>query len=470
MLESWLEDELASVPDIEVFATVDEMAAELTRLGAEHGDVARVRRVGTSSLGDPILGLTIDDVPDSDVPDPATAEAVVIGLPHPNEPIGGLTSLHLARRLCEDPALRARLGHRWHIVACIDPDGLRLNEGWLKGPFTRELYARQFYRPAGDEQVEWTFPFSYKEAYFDKILPETLAVLRLIDEHRPALLCSLHNSETGGAYYYLTRPEPALHPILQEIPERLGLSLDRGEPEAPWLERFADGIFEMLDIERLYDFQEAHGELRADKLGGNTSAAYARRHGTLTLVSELPYWTDDTAGDTTPTTTSYADALRTQAEGFAEIGTLMLGVLEGLKDDRLSDSPYLRASRYFAPGMPEAARETAKRAEEESSARAATVAEVASMTNILHSFRLRFPGMLLRALDGELAIGNATPAIRAQQAILARRFEEFIAAADAASPAVPIPIRSLVATQYGALVATADHLSRQRRRTPSDGS
>ena len=62
---------------------------------------------------------------------------------------------------------RDLLGHRWHVVACIDPDGLRLNEGWLAGPFTRGHYLRHFYRSAGDEQIEWTFPVDHKAAYFD---------------------------------------------------------------------------------------------------------------------------------------------------------------------------------------------------------------------------------------------------------------------------------------------------------------
>ena len=32
--------------------------------------------------------------------------------------------------------------------------------------------------------------------------------MRVLDRTQPALLGSLHNAELGGAYYYLTRPEP----------------------------------------------------------------------------------------------------------------------------------------------------------------------------------------------------------------------------------------------------------------------
>src|SRR6185312_4938905 len=277
----WLAEEIDSVPPADAFATVDELAAECARIAADHPDVARLHRAGTSAQGEPLTCLTVDG--------PAGApEALVFGLPHPNEPIGGLTALHLARRLAEDPALRARLGHTWRIVACIDPDGLRLNEGWLKGPFTREHYARHFYRQAGAEQVEWTFPLDHKGAYFDAVLPETLALMRLIDTHRPALMASLHNSELGGAYYYLSRDEPALYPTLQQIPDRLGLPLHQGEPEAPWIPRLADGVFRSLDVRDAYDHLERAG-LAETISGGNSTGSYAERHGTLTLVCELPY-------------------------------------------------------------------------------------------------------------------------------------------------------------------------------------
>lgn len=453
MLPDWLESELAAVPCIDAFCTADEMSARMEGLAAEHSYVAELRRVGTSRLGDPLTCLTIGT---------GGADALVFGLPHPNEPIGGLTALHLARRLCEDADLRRRLGHRWHIIACIDPDGLRLNEGWLKGPFTREHYARHFYRPAENEQVEWTFPIAYKQAYFDAVLPETLALMRLIDEHAPALMCSLHNSELGGVYYYLSRPQPALHGLLQQIPERLGLPLDRGEPEAPWLRRFADGIFEMLDARRDYDERESLGEDMAGRSGGNSSASYAARYGTLTLLSEVPYWMDARVGDASLTTTTYAAAIEAQAARLDELAELMTGTLSRVADEVVTDSAFLRASRYFAPSMASAARAAWQRAAEDASRRPATVAELVSVQDVTHSFRLRFAGMLLRALDGELAVGNVTAAIRRERRTLAHRYADYVAEAEASSAAEAIPIRKLVATQYAALVATASQLADRR--------
>ncbi|MFM7784888.1 MAG: hypothetical protein ACKPE6_09645 [Gammaproteobacteria bacterium] len=81
----------------------------------------------------------------------------------------------LMRRLCEDEALRTELGYTWHFIKSIDSDGMRLNEGWFKGPFTPTQYAWHFFRPAPFDQVEWTFPLDYKTLHFDTPMPETEA-------------------------------------------------------------------------------------------------------------------------------------------------------------------------------------------------------------------------------------------------------------------------------------------------------
>ena len=82
-------------------------------------------------------------------------------LPHPNEPIGATLVHFLLGELVTNEALRR--GRSWFLLPCVDPDGTRLNEGWFAGPYTVRHYARHFYRPRSEEQVEWTFPIDYKE-------------------------------------------------------------------------------------------------------------------------------------------------------------------------------------------------------------------------------------------------------------------------------------------------------------------
>lgn len=439
-------DELDSVPDFDRFATVDEVNARFTALADAHPGVATLRRVGTSRLGDPLLCLTVGDGP---------RHAIVAAGPHPNEPIGGLTVSHLAARLCADDRLRRDTGYTWHLVACLDPDGTRLNEGWFAGPFTRTHYARHFYRPAPDEQVEWTFPFAYKRVYFDRVLPETLALMRLIDDTEPAFFSTLHNAETGGVFYYLNRPVPELHAVLKDLPARYGVPLHAGEAEHPAVKSFEQAIYQAPTMEDAYDYLEANGQDPVQHISGAASDSYIKKYGTLGLTAEIPYWTDPSAADTTPTARSYRDVVGEQARGLRETHETLARILASAQDDLVTASPFLRASRAFIPLLGGMAETDAVRAGDPSSDRPATVAEVSSCRENLSSMRLRFGGILLRALEGELAIGNVTPAIRAAAGELSELHTTWCAEGE--SPARAIPIHDLVAIQYGAVLAGAAH-------------
>jgi hypothetical protein len=445
---------LERIPDYADFPTVDEMVAAVHRLHERHPEITQLRRVGSSRLGEPLHCLTIGS---------GARQALVFAMPHPNEPIGALTAVELARQLCEDAALLGSLNVAWHIVPCIDPDGTRLNEGWFKGPFTRSHYARHFYRPATEDQVEWTFPFSYKQAYFDGVLPETLALMRLIDELKPDFLCSLHNAETGGVYYYLSRPAPALYPVLHAIPEQLGLPLDRGEPEAAYAPLFAPAIFGQISRERAYDYLEQAGQDPVDGIYGESSSHYASRYGTFSLVSELPYWADDAADDETPTDEPYPEVLRRQADGEAEVVAAMREALATAGDELTLETPFLRASKCFVETLERGARLTRWRAEQPDADRPATRAEQVSSRELVHMYRTRFPGMLVRALAAQIDAGLASPRVRAAHAALEAHFESWCEQADADTPPAMLPIKKLVATQLGAIIAACHYLEHEDR-------
>lgn len=444
MLDDDLASELDTVPDFDRFAGVDEVVGELSRLADDHPSVARLRRIGTSRLGEPLLCLTVGDGPN---------DAIVVAMPHPNEPIGALTAMHLARRMCEDAALRRSSGYTWHIVGCIDPDGTRLNEAWFTGEFTPDRYGRHFFRPAGDEQTEWTFPFAYKDAYFDRVMPETLAWMRLIDDVRPAFMTSLHNSERGGVFYYVNRPESALHPVLKALPRRYGLPLHLGEPEHPSVRRLDDAIYLALNARGHYDYLERVGQRCDGQIAGASSAEYAARHGTFVIIVELPYWRDDAASDHSPAGVPYPEVVRGHAAELDELVGVLRGTLEAVLGEGMTDSPFLRATRFFVPLLAEVVESERLRAAEPGSAREATVAEVRSAKDLVHTYRLRYTGMLLRALEAEIGIGNGTPRIRARHHALEEVYGGWAAAFAADTASEPIPLRDLVAIQYGTILA-----------------
>jgi len=212
MTDPWAEL-LADLGPIERFPTVDEMHVFVAEMGAAHPDLVTVAEVGRSRGGDAIQLLSITP------PDGAGAAGavLVVGQPHPNEPIGMATIVTLCERLLSNRAALQAMGVSWHFVPCVDPDGTRLNEGWFGGPWTREHYARHFFRPASDAQVEWTFPFSTEGFSVAAPLPETLALMAAIDRVRPQVLSSLHNGEMGGAYFYAEPGADDLYPRLASL-------------------------------------------------------------------------------------------------------------------------------------------------------------------------------------------------------------------------------------------------------------
>lgn len=446
----------AEVPETDTYPGVDELLGSFRALAAAHPGLVRERRIGTSRLGEPLYCFTVGDPGGAD-DDPADGRArnfVVVGGVHPNEPVGAVTSLHLATTLCRDAGLRETFGATWHIVPCVDPDGARLNEGWFATPFDKLAYGRNFYRPAYDEQVEWTFPFAYKDVYFDRVMPETFALMRLIDETRPRFLTTLHNGELGGVYYYLNRPMPELYPTLHAIPASFGIPLDTGEPEAPHIPRLAPAVYGCIEMEDAYEYLNSVGVDPAGEIAGASSAAYAARHGTLYLVTEVPHWTHPDADDDSPADEAYADVVRRRSRLLRETGEVLTGILAAASPHLTIASPFLRAVRAFVPSLGHAADAEAARAATLTDGRPATVAQRYGCDASVDSFRIRFGGMLLRALGAEVGAGTATPEVRRCHRDLLAVLEQWEAQAEATAGR-PLPVSALAGIQYAAILATA---------------
>ena len=436
-------DLLHDLEPITAFPTTDEMHAFAGKLAAEHPDRVSLREVGRSRDGDQIQLLSIAaSRPRGDV--------MVIGQPHPNEPIGMATIVALCRRLTADTDALDATGATWHFLPCVDPDGTRLNEGWFAGPWTRRHYARHFYRPGPETQVEWTFPFSTDGFSVDAPMPETRALMAAIDEVRPAVIASLHNAELGGAYFYVTSGDETLFTALADLCAANGVPLHRGELDTPLSAELAPAVFTVPTAQDLYQMATAAGVDPTGFVSGGSSLDYARRHGDpFGLAIELPYWRDPRAADDTPDPSgvSRRDAvvagLDREEATFARLRALYDAAAP------LPDSPFRDAIASFLRlgenGHTQAQREAVLA--DPSYQRPATVAEAFSAADNGHMVRLRMAGMLLRAVPRDAAAYRDVEAT----------FEQWCAEAEADDRAEPIPIANLVAVQGGAILAAARH-------------
>lgn len=276
---------LDNVPDYKAFMSVDEMDQSTLKLKEEYPDLIDLTIIGHSRNDHPIYCMKIGH---------GEKKALMFGCPHPNEPMGAMMLEYFSRALCEDDEFRENCGYTWYLIKCIDIDGTKLNEGWFKGPFNLTNYARNFFRPTSYEQVEWTFPIEYKQLKFDRPMPETKALMKLIDEVKPDFMYSLHNAGFGGAYWYITEDLPELWNQFYHAAQSRGMPLSLGEPEAPYITAFAPAIFKNTGIQEDYDYVEKYADKDSDLSKrfecGTSSNDYASKYGTVSLVGELPYF------------------------------------------------------------------------------------------------------------------------------------------------------------------------------------
>lgn len=428
---------------IDRFPTVDEVHRWTEALAVEHPERVLLEEVGRSRLGDPLHLLTI-------TPRRSRGSVLIVGQPHPNEPVGMATIMAIGDRLVDDPAAVDAMGVTWHFVPCADPDGTRLNEGWFAGPWTREHYARNFYRPGSEAQVEWTFPFHVDGFSVDAPLPETAALMRAIDRAQPDVSASLHNGEMGGAYFYTGEGAPRLYPQLAQLCEQHGVPLYRGDPETPLSVELAPGVYTLPTASKLYEFALAAGADPTTLVSGASSYDYTILHKqTFPIVAEVPYWRDPRAADTAHDGTGRTrrevvlQGLDLQEADTAELRRLLAAA------EPLPGSPFADALRSFIAqdegGWVAGQRQQAL--DDPDFERPVTIAEAFSVMDNVHMFRLRMGGMLLRSIPAQ---GDGRAAAEAT-------FASWSAEAQADDRAEPLPIPAVIAVQAGAIGAALAH-------------
>jgi hypothetical protein len=442
-----LASSLARVPDYRDFFTFDELRARARALADEFPGVARLETVGASAEGRPIELLTVGH---------GRRPVLLVGVPHPNEPIGTLTIDFLSRLLCEDDELRRRLDVTLYAIPVADPDGLVLNEGWFKGAFSPLRYALAFYRPPHREQVEWSFPVDYKTLQFTTPAPETATVMRVMERVRPRVFYSLHNAGFCGVYFYASHDRPALFRAFHELVASQGLPLHRGEPEVPYLKTLAPAVYELFSIADTYEYLA--GTLDDDPAtvieAGTCADDWLTRvcDDAFSLVCELPYYTAPALADTSPADVSRRDAVldgtARELALVAETAFFFERIAGSVPEHRLTRS--VRDHLKKAPKRLAAERRHAETAEY---SRPATRAEVVDATVCAVFYHTLYLGEVHRLAT---MVGAADVAGE-----IASRLGTLAAEVERASDLRVLPLRPLVAVQAGAgLLALASEAER----------
>ena len=268
------------------FLTVNELENELQKFPRK--DLIEISQIGKSLNGYSILSAKIGN---------GKIGTLVFGFPHPNEPIGSLTCLSLIKTISENECLRNRF--TWHIIPCADPDGAKLNEGWFKGKFTIEKYAKNFYRSMTPLQTDWTFPLKYKNHIFTDSPSNVIALAKLIEKTRPQLVYPIHNAGLSGAYFFMTKYfGDKFYKELIELCENLSIPLDMGEPELEIMQEWKKPVYREFTGKEYHDYYENVG-IEPDKKTGDSSIGYSKNFNqeVVGIIGEIPYIYDKRIGD-----------------------------------------------------------------------------------------------------------------------------------------------------------------------------
>ncbi|MGW3631290.1 M14 family zinc carboxypeptidase [Streptomyces sp. NPDC005122] len=276
------------------YPTLDELlrGARAT-VAARPGDL-RLRDIGTSRAGRPLWLLSAGHGP---------RQVLTVAGAHANEPVGGATSLRFAQWLARDPSVLGSgdggLDCTWHFLLCLDPDGASLAEGWMTAnrsgvpdaaaPPLIGSYYRRFYRPAFAAQPE--FPPIAGDPRAP--MPESEALLGLIDELRPVVQFSLHGVEVGGTFLQLTRAVPGAPAAYRRIAADLGVPLEH---------RPFDGMGWLVEGPGVLVLPDGSPAEERDPSGfvSRSTWLHAMRHGTVSAVVEAPFWSVAGVGDPRP--------------------------------------------------------------------------------------------------------------------------------------------------------------------------
>ncbi|MEU2773059.1 M14 family zinc carboxypeptidase [Streptomyces sp. NPDC007162] len=313
------------------YPSVPELVATARALAALRPGLCRLRQIGVSRAGRPLHLLSMGHAP--------RAVLVVAGA-HANEPTGGGTLQALAERVLNERELRT--GTSWHFLLCADPDGASLHVT----PAPRSLfdYHLGFYRPSGPEQPEW----SPSVLPPDRLPPETVALLGVIDELRPYLQVSLHGTDLGGSWVQLTRDVPGLAEPFAKSAAELHIPVETGASDAAGWPASGPGVRVMPEPGSGVAYPSMPDDAR------HSTWYHAHRYGGLTAVVEVPMWASDLVDDPAPHPAPAA-AMRLLAQRLLRDSREVERVLaEALPRLDGPDGPLLRAARWalgLIPGL-----------------------------------------------------------------------------------------------------------------------
>lgn len=276
---------------------------------------------------------------------------LLYGFPNPEEPLGGLVIDYLAKVLAENERFLREMDCTWYLIKCIDPDGAKLTEGYLKGPLRPSIFARNFYRTPNYLTGEMNFPFRFGEI-LDLNTPtkETLALVRIMNGIEFSFISSLHVMKFGEMTFEVSRPCPELYPQLQQTARENGVALRKrfGDIVAPGIQ-----LAHYMTPATNYVRMTMQGLSPLQKVTGAFSFEYARmiNPGLFMMIPECTTWYDPRCYDDRPSGSKLNETMSYVKGAFSRASKLVRDSYNEARPYLDPNSPFVKMLREIVEGI-----------------------------------------------------------------------------------------------------------------------
>jgi hypothetical protein len=445
---------LDKIPDWNKYYTVDELHETSAKLVNDYPEVVEMIELGKSTNGESIECLKIGE---------GELNALIHGFPNCEEPFGGNLLDYFSRALAEHGEFRERMDYTWYLIKCSDPDGARRNEAFQKGPHTPLNFALNYYRTPKKLTPESCFPYRYGPLDLNRAVPETKALMTLLDRTPFHFISSLHMMKWGGITYEVPEPCPELYPPLLDMArkfnifprKRLGTTIAPGiqladylTPARGWVEQWAKGNKNIEPIKGCHIYE--YGLLRNPKL--------------FAMIPECCIWYDPRMWNDQPSDSTVGDALKNAKKTSDEHNRYLLKIW-------LESKPLLKEQTPFKVMMDEWMEPIENKYtnvtdppftfDTKTRSRKATVAEKVGIEGREDLYRMFYTGGMIRALAAERVEGGSEKLVGIIENVQGK-LEEYDRYLHGKYKVLAHPIRNLVGMSLGSLIHSAIYVKSKR--------
>ncbi len=384
--------------------------------------------------------------------------ALVIGVPHSDEPLGSLVVTYFARWLATHPDVNS-FGWRWLLIPILERRGMRLNEGWFNMPESFAAMAKSTFREPTEDQYEWTFPIEYEDYIWTQSRPETLAIKEVLEKEQPEILCNLHHSGFTNGYYYLSEDLPDIYPSLRKFSTNLRIPLSDNSPDVPFGKMFSPGFYQMYGLKDYLEYYTKKDPLilPAMRRGACSDEWYQKNIGGFSFNCEVPMYLSHKLKDKNPSKKTYKKIIEQRYKRKKSRLEYSIKLIDKLKEYENMADPILLSSAKKHIKNAQLSLEHEKRILEKAEDKTITKAEKFENSVLEDLFDLFFLGQIWRVAES-ICIKGGVPKICQLMETSDIEIKSFAKTVQQRGAFYQVPIRNSVKMQLGSILIIAEAL------------